>query len=174
MRRRSILLTPDLLFDGPGDSPLTIVLAPGAGAPMDSPFMASMAEGLAGSGLRTARFEFSYMAARRIAGKRRPPSRAPILLAEWRAVIEALGGGGGLVIGGKSLGGRMASMIGDEAGVRGLVCLGYPFHAPGKAATPERLAHLATLTTPALIVQGARDSLGSRAEVEGYWCSTRF
>ena len=130
--------------------------------------MASMAEGLAGSGLRTARFEFSYMAARRIAGKRRPPSRAPILLAEWRAVIEALGGGGGLVIGGKSLGGRMASMIGDEAGVRGLVCLGYPFHAPGKAATPERLAHLATLTTPALIVQGARDAFGSRTEVEGY------
>ncbi len=131
--------------------------------------MAAMADGLAGSGLRIARFEFAYMAARRITGKRRPPPRAPILMEEWRAVIEAIGvDGAGLVIGGKSLGGRMAAMIADQAGVRGLVCLGYPFHAPGKAATPERLAPMATLTTPTLIVQGARDAFGSRTEIEGY------
>ncbi len=131
--------------------------------------MASMADGLAGSGLRVARFEFAYMAARRITGKRRPPPRASILMEEWRAVIEAIGvGAAGLVIGGKSLGGRMAAMIADESGVRGLVFLGYPFHAPGKAATPERLAPPAVLTTPILIVQGARDAFGSRTEIAGY------
>ncbi|MDX1388363.1 MAG: alpha/beta family hydrolase, partial [Acidobacteriota bacterium] len=82
-------------------------------------------------------------------------------------VIDQLGGAGELVIGGKSMGGRIASMIADEAGARGLVCLGYPFHPPGK---PDRLrtAHLGGLCTPALIVQGTRDSLGSREEIDGY------
>ena len=71
------------------------------------------------------------------------------------------------MIGGKSLGGRIASMAADEAGVAGLVCLGYPFHPPGK---PERLRtkHLETLRTPTLIVQGTRDALGSREDVAGY------
>lgn len=72
------------------------------------------------------------------------------------------------MIGGKSLGGRMASMVADEVGARGLICLGYPFHAPGKPATAERIAHLATMTTPTLIVQGTRDSLGSRDDTTGY------
>ena len=65
------------------------------------------------------------------------------------------------------MGGRIASMIADAQGVRGLVCLGYPFHPPGK---PDRLrvAHLADLRTPTLIVQGTRDTLGRRDEVEGY------
>ncbi len=155
------------VFDGPDDAELTIALEHGAGAPMDSPFMATIAAGLAQAGLRVARFEFPYMHRRRIDGTRRPPDRAPILLETWRAVIATLGPGR-LVIGGKSLGGRIASLLADEAGVRGLVCLGYRFHAPGRPATPERLAHLATLTTPTLIVQGTRDALGARAEVAGY------
>ncbi len=81
--------------------------------------------------------------------------------------MAQLGGVERLVIGGKSLGGRIASMVADEAGVRGLVCLGYPFHPPGK---PEQLRteHLQMLRTPALIVQGTRDALGSREEVAGY------
>ena len=161
-------MTPELLFDGPPGAPLTIALAHGAGAPMDSPFMNSFAEGLARAGHGVARFEFPYMHMRRDDGKRRPPNRAPVLIETWRAVIETLGGGGGLVIGGKSMGGRMAGMIADEAGVRGLVCLGYPFHGPGREATPGRLAPMVALTTPTLIVQGDRDSLGARAEVEGY------
>ena len=72
-----------------------------------------------------------------------------------------------LVIGGKSMGGRMASLIAEEAGVRGLVCLGYPFHPPGR---PEktRTAHLAGLATPTLIVQGSRDPLGNRMAVAAY------
>ena len=89
------------------------------------------------------------------------------LLDSWREVIAELGGGSKLVIGGKSLGGRIASMIADEAGARGLVCLGYPFHPPGK---PERTRtrHLEHLRTPALILQGTRDSFGRAEDIEGY------
>ena len=159
-----------LVFDGPDGADLTIALAHGAGAPMDSPFMATIAAGLARAGLRVARFEFPYMRKRRIDGTRRPPDRAPVLLETWRAVIATLGPGR-LVIGGKSLGGRIASMLADQAGVRALVCLGYPFHAPGRPATPERLVHMATLATPTLIVQGERDTLGAPAEVAGYTLS---
>ena len=160
------MAAPDLVFDGPTDAPLTIALAHGAGAPMDSPFMAAFAEGLAAQGFRVARFEFPYMAERRGGGAKRPPDRAPVLLEAWRAVIAALGPRR-LVIGGKSLGGRMASLVADEAGVRGLVCLGFPFHAPGKPAT-ERIRHMADLATPTLILQGARDALGNADEVAGY------
>ena len=89
-----------------------------------------------------ARFEFPYMRRRRETGERRPPDREPALRQAWLDAIAALGGAERLVIGGKSMGGRMASLVADEAGVRGLVCLGYPFHPPGQ---PEKLrtAHLA-------------------------------
>jgi len=165
---------PKFLLDGPEDATLTLVLAHGAGALMDSPFMVHMARGLGARGLRIARFEFPYMAAFRADGRKRPPERAPALLASWRAVIAELGGpeGGpgndrGLAIGGKSLGGRMASLIAAEDKVRAVVCLGYPFHPPGR---PEKLrtAHLEDLDTPCLIVQGERDPFGTRVEVEGY------
>ena len=155
-----------LLADGPADAASTIVLAHGAGAPMDSPFMNRIARGLAERGLRVARFEFPYMAARR-EGRRRPPDPPKTLLDAWRAVVAELGGGSRLVIGGKSLGGRIASMVADEVGARGLVCLGYPFHPPGKAEK-LRVAHLEALRTPTLILQGARDALGDREEVSGY------
>jgi predicted alpha/beta-hydrolase family hydrolase len=163
-------MTPPLLFNGPDGAPLTVALAHGAGAAMDSPFMTTFAEGLGGAGFRVARFEFPYMQRRRAEGTRRPPDRAPVLIETWRAVIAALGGGGGgaLIIGGKSMGGRMASTIADDVAARGLVCLGYPFHPPGKAASPERLGHMATLKTPTLIVQGTRDTLGNQDEVGGY------
>ncbi len=159
--------TSDFLFDGPEGSAHRLVLAHGAGAPMDSPFMAAFAEGLGGRGIRAARFEFPYMRKRRAGGGKRPPDRAPALRQSWLEAIAALGGGAGLVIGGKSMGGRIASLLADEAGVRGLVCLGYPFHPPGR---PERtrVEHLAALQTPTLMVQGARDSLGNRGEVAGY------
>jgi predicted alpha/beta-hydrolase family hydrolase len=143
----------------------TVVLAHGAGAPMDSPFLEHVAAGLAARGLRVVRFEFPYMHARR-ADRRPPPDREPVLLDRWRAVLAELGGRPP-VIGGKSLGGRMASLLADEVGARALVCLGYPFHPPGK---PQRLrvAHLESLRTPTLVVQGTRDALGSREEVAGY------
>ncbi len=155
-----------MLFDGPEDGP-AIVLAHGAGAPMDSTFMNIVARGLAAGGARVARFELPYMRRRRETGERRAPDREPVLREAWLAAIAALGGGGRLVVGGKSMGGRIASMVADEAGVRGLVCLGYPFHPPGR---PERLrtAHLRDLRTPALIVQGTRDPFGTPDDVAGY------
>ena len=159
-----------ILFDGPADSALTVALAHGAGAPMDSPFMAAFAEGLAAAGYRAARFEFPYMVKRRETGTKRPPDRAPVLLDTWKAVIDELGPEN-LVIGGKSMGGRIASMVADETSVRGLVCLGYPFHGPGKPMNPDRLLHLETLKTLALFCQGTRDSLGSRDDVRAYTLS---
>ena len=102
---------------------------------MDSPFMETIAAGLAGRGLRVVRFDFPYMRERRRGGSRRAPDRPSILRDAWLSVIEQLGGGSRLVIGGKSLGGRIASLLADEAGARGLVCLGYPFHPPGR---PDR------------------------------------
>tara|TARA_R110002072_G_scaffold43702_22_gene122625 strand:- start:2513 stop:3127 length:615 start_codon:yes stop_codon:yes gene_type:complete len=156
----------DFLYNGPKTADKTVVLAHGAGAAMDSEFMEFFAAGLAEKGLRVARFEFPYMVRRREDGKRRPPDRAPVLLETYLAIAAELGPEN-LVVGGKSMGGRVASMIADEAGVAGLVCLGYPFHPPGK---PEKLrtAHLADLKTPAMILQGERDPFGKRDEVAGY------
>jgi uncharacterized protein len=163
----------EFITDGSSGAPLTLVLAHGAGAPMDSPFMATIAQGLAGDDWRVVRFEFPYMHARRAHRARGTPDREPVLLDAWREVIESLGGGRQLVIGGKSLGGRIASMVADEAEVRGFVCLGYPFHPPGKPPG-ARLQHLKSLRTPALIVQGTRDSFGSRADVEKYELSRQI
>ncbi len=161
---------PSLRFDGPSDAPHTVALAHGAGAPMDSPFMEAVADGLARRRVRVARFEFPYMASRRTDGRRRPPDREPRLLTCWREVAAALNDRP-LAIGGKSLGGRMASLIADEVGAKALICLGYPFHPPGK---PERLrtAHLEGLRTPTLIVQGTRDPFGTREEVADYALSS--
>lgn len=161
------------IFDGPADSEQTVVLAHGAGAPMDSPFMNVTAEGLAHEGLRVARFEFPYMWERRQTGKRGAPDREPVLLDTWHDVIAELGGGGRVIIGGKSLGGRIATMVADQCGARGLVCLGYPFHPPGRPVG-KRVQYLLEIVTPTIIVQGTRDQFGSRAEVENYKLSPRI
>lgn len=155
-----------LLFSGPAEAPVTLVLAHGAGAAMDSPFMNAMAAGLALHGVRVARFEFPYMAARR-KGRRPGPDRPAVLLATWRTVVAGLGGGDRVAIGGKSMGGRIASMVADELGVRALVCLGYPFHAPGREPG-DRIAHLQAMKTPTLILHGTRDSFGSPDEIAEY------
>jgi uncharacterized protein len=99
-------------------------------------------------------------------GSASPPDRESVLRETWLKVVNALGREG-LVIGGKSMGGRIASLVADEAGVAGLVCLGYPFHPAGK---PDRLRveHLRAFKTPTLIVQGERDPFGSREEVTAY------
>ena len=160
---------PEFLFNGPEAAPLTLALAHGAGSAMDTEFMNAFAEGLVVRGqgrLRVARFESPYMVARRDDGRRRPPNPESVLLDAWRRAIAVLGPGR-LAIGGKSMGGRMASMVADQSGVRALVCLGYPFHPQGK---PEKLrvAHLTALRTPTLIVQGTRDPLGTADEVPRY------
>ena len=155
-----------LIYNGDRAAAMRLVLAHGAGAPMDHPFMEHFATALAAEKIRVARFEFPYMAARRSTGKKKPPDREPALRAAWLEVVSKLGADG-LVIGGKSLGGRIASLIADEAEVAGLVCLGYPFHPVGK---PERLRieHLRHLRTPTLILQGERDPFGKQEEVKGY------
>ena len=164
----------ELQTKGPATARCHIVLAHGAGAPMTSPFMERMSDLLAARGLRVSRFEFAYMAARRD-GARKPPPKAELLIPEYNAIARRLAAslknGQRLVIGGKSMGGRVASLVAgtlhSEGLISGLVCLGYPFHTPGK---PDKLrtGHLETLSCPALIVQGERDPFGTRSEVGGY------
>lgn len=165
------------LLDGPEEAGVTILLAHGAGAPMDSPPMTATAEALAATGFRVARFEFAYMAARRTAEGRKPPPRAETLKGEYLAAVTELAAPTPLIIGGRSMGGRVASMVADElfaAGrIAGLLCLGYPFHPPGRP-TQLRTAHLADLETPALICQGTRDEFGTPDEVGRYDLSPRI
>lgn len=156
----------DSLLHTGAESPL-LVLAHGAGAPMDSDFMTQMAHLLGERGIGVVRFEFPYMAQRRSGGSKRPPDRQPLLLDTWRQVIERCRGKGKLFIGGKSMGGRMASLVASDTDVDGLVCLGYPFH-PIKKPEKLRTEHLYELQTPSLVVQGSRDPLGSREEVLSY------
>jgi len=144
---------------------------------MDSASMEATAKALAAAGFRVVRFEFGYMAARRTSGTRKPPPRAETLNPEYMTAVAELGATGPLIIGGKSMGGRVASMIADDlhsAGkIAGLLCLGYPFHPPGK---PDQLRtkHLAGLMTPTLICQGTRDEFGTREEVPGYALSDKI
>lgn len=148
----------------------TLVLAHGAGADQTSRFMSGFAAGLAARGLDVLTFNFLYTEQRR-----RAPDRTDKLEACFRAAVGAARARGpwtsnALFLGGKSLGGRMASHLGaaaDEAataGLRGLVFLGYPLHPPGK---PDRLraAHLSRIRVPMLFVQGARDPFGTEAEL---------
>jgi hypothetical protein len=161
------------LQTGPADARMRFLCAHGAGAGMETPFLETIAALLADRGIAMLRFEFSYMAGRGAGGSRRPPPKAERLVDEYRAAVAAAAPDRRrrvpLLIGGKSMGGRVASLVADElhaaGGIAGLVCLGYPFHPPGK---PDRLrtAHLGALACPALIVQGERDPFGSRAEVE--------
>ena len=155
-----------LLRTGPPSTP-RLLLAHGAGAPMDSQFMNTVAEQVAAAGIEVIRFEFEYMAKGRDEGTRPGPDRTPNLIARFNEVLGLVAPADEMIIGGKSMGGRIASMIADEVGAAGVLCLGYPFHPPGK---PERLrtAHLETLKTPTLIVQGTRDRLGNEEEVETY------
>jgi uncharacterized protein len=159
------------LIDGPSKAKITLVLAHGAAGAMDSPFMTTIAKGVADHGVKVVRFEFPYMQRRRASGKGGAPDSERVLLQSWRDTIAQFGSG--VVIGGKSLGGRIASMVADEASVRGLVCLGYPFHPPGK---PEgnRTKHLESLQTPALILQGTRDPFGSPDDLKRYRLSPKI
>lgn len=160
----------NFIYTGPSEAAATLLLAHGAGAPMDSDWMNTVAAALAERGIRVARFEFGYMAARR-EGQRPPPSPANKLIGEYLGAIAAVEKAGQLFIGGKSMGGRMASMIADKqyraGAIAGLVCLGYPFHPPGN---PEKLRtdHLEPLTVPTLICQGERDPFGTQGEVVAY------
>jgi predicted alpha/beta-hydrolase family hydrolase len=155
-----------LLRDGPHDAPVTLVLAHGAGAPMDSAFMNDMAARLAARGIEVVRFDFPYMLKRRTGGGG-PPDRMPVLEASMRAIVNQLGDTSRLALGGKSMGSRVATQLADALGVRAALAFGYPFHPPQKPAQ-LRTAHLQTIATPTLILQGTRDPFGVPDEVAGY------
>lgn len=152
-----------------------IILAHGAGAGLDSAFMQYFADGLAKAGFECILFNFSYMEMRAADGKKRPPDRAPKLLEHFKAVIDQVGRDHPLIIGGKSMGGRMASMLAAETPTiaDGMILLGYPFHPPGK---PEKLRteHLGDITMPTLLIQGERDTFGGTALVNSLNLPSHF
>jgi len=156
------------LIEGPKNPKQTIILAHGAGAPMDSDWMNSVAAYLAEADIRTARFEFPYMVERRETGKKRPPNPQKVLLGTWSQAVADWNCENKLFLSGKSIGGRMASLMADNAkGVAGVICFGFPFHALGKP-TNNRIDHLKTLKTKTLIIQGTRDTMGTQEEVAEY------
>jgi uncharacterized protein len=170
----------EMVLNGPDDGPL-FVFSHGAGAPLTSAFMEKVALGLAAKGIRVARFNFNYMQQRVETGSRRPPERAPKLLAQFDELVQQLNQP--MIIGGKSMGGRMSSLLAASADfkqanklIKGVACLGYPFHPQGKAEK-LRIEHLPNINVPLLIIQGDRDKLGSREETDSYglpesieWC----
>ena len=155
-------------FARPDNPSATVVVAHGAGAGMEHPFMLGFTDGLNSRGIATLRFNFPY----REAG-RKFPDRPPAAIATWRAVMAAAaeragehGDTGPLWAAGKSFGGRMASMaVAEGMDAAGLVYLGYPLHAPGK---PEKLrdGHLYGITVPMLFLQGSRDTFATPALLE--------
>ena len=162
----------NLKYDGKEGDPL-FVFAHGAGASMDSDFMEIVAKGLVLKGIRVARFNFPYMQQRVDTGSRRPPERAPKLIAQFKALLETVDTP--CIIGGKSMGGRIASLLAAELSqedlsentLKGIACLGFPFHPTGK---PEKLRidHFPAVNFPQLIIQGTRDTLGTKEDVESY------
>ncbi|MBO0345452.1 alpha/beta hydrolase [Roseibium sp. CAU 1637] len=163
----------DLHWTKPDSKPTaTLLLAHGAGAAMDSPFMNKIADKLAAEGIAVVRFEFAYMAQRREGGSKRPPPKADKLVGEYQTALKQLMGitEGPLLIGGKSMGGRVAAMVAGNqtppGRLKGVVCLGYPFHATGKTEGDWRLGPLEASNRRILILQGERDPFGSQVELD--------
>lgn len=157
----------DLTFYRSPDSVATLVLAHGAGAGQKSAWMVKAAHALAARGITVATFDFPYMAA----GKK-VPDRAPVLEAAWRVALDAVlaraegRASGRVFIGGKSMGGRIATHIAAQGvdGVSGVVLLGYPLHPPGQP-DKRRDAHLPQIKEPVLFVQGSADTFGTADEI---------
>lgn len=170
----------EFLTTGPAYAAAHLLLAHGAGSPMTSPFLEAFAMALGGHGIAVHRFEFAYMAARRgPLPRRRPPPPVTQLATEYVARAQLLHRrlARPIAIGGKSMGGRIATAVADklcnDGVVHACICLGYPFHPVGK---PDRTRtdHLEFLRTPTLIIQGERDPFGSRTDVDGYALSRRI
>lgn len=159
----------EMMIDGPARPSASLILAHGAGVGMRSDFMMYFAHTLSQQSIRVYRFNFPYMTRSELSGKRRPPDKEAVLMDSWRAVYPEVNHAqtGPVFIGGKSMGGRIASMLADELRPAGLVCLGYPFHPLGKPEA-RRIDHLMCMETPALICQGERDAMGNADEVAAY------
>lgn len=157
-----------MLLTNKAEQPLAaLLLAHGAGAGMHSDFMQQLAQLLCARRITVHRFNFTYMQRSEDEGKRRPPERLPKLSADFISAIANVTDDLPLFIGGKSMGGRVASMLQEQQKIRGCLCYGYPFHPPGK---PDKLRteHLLEDGKPVLILQGERDPFGTRAESERY------
>ena len=160
----------EVIREGAVDAPVRILLAHGAGAGMEHAFLAELSRLLAGPEIEVVRFNFPYMSKRALDGKRRPPDRQPVLLDHWRQMIEAFAHPR-LFLAGKSMGGRMAAELyqesEDEMNAAGLLILGYPFHPP---TNPDRWRGevLKQIKTPTLLLQGERDTFGTRAELADF------
>jgi hypothetical protein len=167
------MLIEGCMVDKPAQPFARLLLAHGAGAPMDSAFLQQLAEQLTQLGIEVWRFNFAYMA-KTVAGKKQPPSKMPMLLQEMVSLIERLPDDLPLVIAGKSMGGRVATMLAADAGmlpsrVRAVVVFGYPFCPPAKQQLgfAVRTSHFDQLQRPLLIIQGDRDAFGTLAELSG-------
>ncbi|XOV77830.1 MAG: alpha/beta family hydrolase [Aestuariibacter sp.] len=148
-----------------------VILAHGAGNDQYSEFMQSCKLVFAEQGIHCHLFDFPYMEKARALGKRRPPDKMDRLIDSFQQEIaKFIDSDLPLFIGGKSMGGRVASMILEESEVQGGICFGYPFHPPGK---PEktRTEHLKELQKPLCIVQGQRDPFGKPEEIASYCLS---
>jgi predicted alpha/beta-hydrolase family hydrolase len=153
-----------IAYPAEGDAHTVFVLAHGAGAAQTHPFMVTTAKGLAARGVSVVTFDFPYMRERR-----HVPDKAPVLESAFRDAIDATrewSGAKDVFIGGKSMGGRMATHLGAQAldGLLGIVALGYPLHPPGRPDKP-RTEHLPSIRVPVLIVQGERDTFGTPDEL---------
>ena len=160
----------EVIREGAVDAPVRILLAHGAGAGMEHAFLAELSRLLAGPDIEVVRFNFPYMSKRALDGKRRPPDRQPVLLDYWREMVREFAHPR-LFLAGKSMGGRMAAEVSDEIycemNAAGLLILGYPFHPP---ARPDRWRGevLKQIKTPTLLLQGERDTFGSRVELADF------
>ena len=161
-----------IIHNGSKEAPNIFLLAHGAGAGIHTDFMTSIAEQCAGPDIEVIRFEFPYMTLQRDTGKKKAPNPQKTLLQSFLTEVTQQRSAR-LYIGGKSMGGRIASMIADATKVSGLICLGYPFHPPGNA-DKLRIDHLKELQTRTLILQGERDPFGKLDEVKTYPLSSQI
>ena len=149
-----------------GSARAQFIFAHGAGAGSDHEFMQNMAQLISEQGIDVGLFDFEYMQIAKQTNKRRPPDRAPKLLSYYEQILSHAQPGLPLFIGGKSMGGRMASMLActSEHAILGVLAFGYPFHPPSK---PEKLRtdHFADIGCPFLVLQGERDTFGTREEL---------
>ena len=173
------MVYPILLVSKPVETNSILVLAHGAGSCMREPMLNSLSDGLTHQGWRVVRFEFPYMARQSLTGRRTFPDKLSVLLDAYRSVVEAVNKEiqQPLLIGGKSMGGRIASLVANSLYnddlIQGVVCLGYPFH-PLKRPDQLRTEHLGSFSAPMLIVQGERDPMGGREEVDNYVLSDQI
>ncbi|HEX5793564.1 MAG TPA: alpha/beta family hydrolase [Rheinheimera sp.] len=153
----------DMLIDGAAGAKARLLLAHGAGAGADSDFMQQLAQQLAQHNIEVWRFNFAYMQRFLDTGKRSLPDKLPQLIAQFSLQLDNCPADLPLFIGGKSMGGRIASMLSQHSKVRSIFAFGYPFHAPKKQLW--RTGHFNELSCPLFIAQGERDAFGTRDEL---------